>query len=167
MCAIIAAGSPTERKPQYVFHRGVAPDAQVICYRIADGDDDGVSCTNEAVLKAPDIIIVKIRGNQKIDVFSISYDLAKDDDNMVNIGQKITRLTEMGVVIVAGAGNRGGYQVDVATPACFDNVISVGSLDRYGRPSKFSPPNTDVSAPGELNLPEPDNLGDIFCNSCY
>lgn len=146
ICAAIAVGQAYS-SPSIYIPRGVAPGAHLIVYRIAEGEH----CTsyNAAVLRALDDIKEKIlNGTQKVDVVSISYDLNEDAEE--DISKKIEALTNMGVVFVAAVGNRGGYQSIASIPARFKNVISVGSLDKYGDKSKFNPRvRIDVFAPGE------------------
>ena len=148
VCAAVAAGFSWNIPPA-VVPSGVAPGAQLIVYRIAEG---GQSC-NEAVLTALNDIKVGIESGTQIDVVSISYDL--NEQNEEEIRWKIKELTEKGVVFVAAAGNRGCYQAHASIPACFDNVISVGALDRNGFPSRFNARGRiDVYAPGE-DIPLP------------
>ena len=148
ICAAVAAGF-LYNIPSTVVPSGVAPGAQLIVYRIAEG---GQSC-NEAVLKALNDIKVRIESGTQIDVVSISYDL--NEENEEEIRWKIKELTEKCVVFVAAAGNRGHYQARASIPARFDDVISVGALDRNGRRSKFNARGRiDVYAPGE-DIPLP------------
>lgn len=156
ICAAIAAGSHNfDRIENIVIPRGVAPGAKVDIYRIAD---DHTFCTNDSVLTALNQIIERM-STCRVDVVSISYKLNKDDENVNSIRDKITELTDMGVVVVAATGNRGLYQSCPAIPACFDNVISVGALDGFGEKSKFNPDvPIDVYAPGELSFPPLDEM---------
>ena len=148
VCAAVAVGS-SYNTPSGDVPSGVAPGAQLIVYRIAEG---GYSY-NEAVLRALDDLKVKIESGTQIDVVSISYDL--NEDNEEEIHRKIKELTERCVVFVAAAGNRGEYQPHASIPARFDNVISVGACDRNGRRSKFNVcGRIDVYAPGE-DIPLP------------
>ena len=148
ICAAVAAGS-SWNIPSTVVPSGVAPGAQLIVYRIAEGGQS----YNEAVLKALNDIKVRIESGTQIDVVSISCDL--NEDNEEEIRWKIKELTDRCVVFVAAAGNRGCYQARASIPACFDNVISVGALDRNGFPSRFNARGRiDVYAPGE-DIPLP------------
>ena len=157
VCAAVAVGSPSTEVPS-----GVAPCAQLIVCRVAEG---GYSC-NEAVLRVLDDMIKAMTDNgTQIDVVSISYDLNEDQEE--EIRWKIKQLTEKGVVFVAGAGNRGRYQPRASIPACFDSVISVGALDRNGRPSSFNAcGRIDVYAPGE-DIPTPSSTSDIFKGTSF
>ncbi len=57
---------------------------------------------------------------------------------------------EMGVVVVASAGNEGSERV--VYPAAYPEVIAVGSIDLDGRKSIFSNygPSVDITAPGNV-----------------
>ena len=156
LCALVAAGSPSV---DHQLPRGVAPGAKVLVYRVADGNDREACCTNEAVLFALEDIRNKMlaRPPLKVDVVSISYDLG-DDEKVNDIRDKIRELTKEGVVFVAAVGNRGRFQIKAAMPASFEEVISVGSLDKHGDESKSNPDvPMDTRAPGELALPAPLN----------
>ena len=96
---------------------------------------------------ALDDIQDKLERGKQIDVVSISYDC---EDIKQDIHNKIDILTKMGVTFVAAAGNGGQYQALACMPARFDNVISVGALDKHGYKSLFTPTvKIDVYAPGE------------------
>ena len=142
ICSAVAVGSPYVTSSGVSIPRGVAPGAHLVVYRIADkGNGD----TN-AILNALEDI--KLKGSMKVDVVSISYDL--DEKYEVEIRSKIGELTELGIIFVAAAGNRGYYQSQACIPACFDNVISVGALDVNGRRASYTPPvELDAYAPGE------------------
>lgn len=151
ICATIAACS---RDDNY-FLRGVAPHAEVDMYEIAKCDNDSnTQLVTNGILVALRQIIENIE-SRKVDVVSISYEIPEDDRViMTQISAKIAELTDKRVVVVAAAGNKGLYDTDAASPAFFSNVISVGSFDRNGDPSKFNPnaDKIDVYAPGELTF---------------
>jgi energy-coupling factor transporter ATP-binding protein EcfA2 len=150
VCASVAVGSSYQISPTTVVPSGVAPGAQLIMYRVAEGK----YCCDEAILAALDDIKEKIKGGIQVDVVSISYNLK--EDNAEEIHEKIRALTRMHVVFVAAGGNRGKYQSHAPIPACFEDcVISVGALDKDGYESRFTSwGRIDVSAPGE-NIPTP------------
>ena len=145
ICSAVAVGSAYVTSSGLVIPRGVAPGAELVVYRIADkGNGD----TNAILNVLEDIKQKALMGSMKVDVVSISYDL--DEKYIVEIHSKIGELTEMGIIFVAAAGNRGLYQAHVCIPACFDNVISVGALNGYGELAPYtSRANLDVYAPGE------------------
>ena len=149
VCASVAAGHGYQYSPTTTVPSGVAPNAHLILYRVAEGDH----CYNDAVLVALDDVKARTERGIKIDVVSISYDFGETYKE--EMYRKIKILTENGVVVIAAAGNRGHYQAHASIPALFDNVISVGALDRNGFESKFnSCGRIDVFAPGE-DIPTP------------
>ena len=133
----------------------------MIVYRIAEGE----YCCNQAILKALRDIKAKIESGCQIDVVSISYDCNESDKD--EIFRETKALTEKKVVCVAAAGNRGRYQARAAIPACFDHVISVGALDRYGCPSRFNSEGIiNVYAPGE-DIPSPFSTSGTFWGTSF
>ena len=138
ICSAVAVGLQNDSTP-----RGVAPCAQLIVYRIAEGE----IATIKAIIDALDDIQNKLENGIQIDVVSISYDC--DENSKDTLCDKIEKLTEMGITFVAAAGNRGLYQGRACIPARFDNVISVGALDGNGKRAPYTPPvEVDVYAPG-------------------
>ena len=139
ICSAVAVGLQSDTTP-----RGVAPCAQLIVYRIAEGDYAPI----EAILAALQDIQNKLENGIHIDIVSISYDCNENSEDAIR--NKIEELTKKGIAFVAAAGNRGLYQARGCIPARFDNVISVGALDKDGLKTSFTPPvNIDVYAPGE------------------
>ena len=140
ICSAVAVGSPLLKD----FPTGIAPGAKLIVYHIAEG---GIA-SNDAILKALQDIQNGVQNGAQVDVVSISYDCGGYLQQ--EIQSKIEELTELGIVFVAAVGNSAYFDGKGAIPACFQSVISVGSLDKYGKESKFnSQGRTDVWAPGE------------------
>ena len=138
ICSAVAVGLQSDTTP-----RGVAPCAQLIVYRIAEGDYVSI----DATLGALDDIQRKLESGVKIDVVSISYGF--DESSKDAICDKIGILTRKGITFVAAAGNRGLNQAQACIPARFDDVISVGALDEDGRKALYtSLVKVDVYAPG-------------------
>ena len=139
ICSAVAVGLQSDTTP-----RGVAPCAQLIVYRIAEGCYASI----EAILAALQDIQNKLESGIRIDVVSLSYDCDENSEDAIR--NKIDELTKKGIAFVAAAGNRGQYQARACIPARFDNVISVGALGKHGLKTDFTPPvNIDVYAPGE------------------
>ena len=155
VCSGIAVGSQCDTTSG-VVPRGVAPGAQLIVYRIAEGDYAPI----EAILWALDDIGKKLENNIQIDVVSISYHYDVNDQQLQVFRDKIKILTEKRVTFVAAAGNRGGYQALACIPARFDNVISVEALNKSGKRSSFTPQvKIDAYAPGEdIKSPTSDKI---------
>lgn len=77
------------------------------------------------------------------DVINISLGVTKGSDKLKSA---VDYAKEKGVVVVAAAGNK---EDESYYPASYDSVISVGSVDKNGRISSFSPDNADEYALGE------------------
>ena len=55
------------------------------------------------------------------------------------------RISSLGIICVAAAGNEGGFQKDIAVPACFGKVLSVGSIiENSGDPLGFNPKSREI-----------------------
>ena len=140
VCSAVAVGSPLLNN----IPTGVAPGAKLIVCDIREGGID----SNDAFLKALQLIQNEVENGAQVDVVSISYDCGEYLQQ--EIQSKIEELTELGIVFVAAVGNSSYFDGKGAIPARFQSVISVGSLDKYGKESKFnSQGRTDVWAPGE------------------
>lgn len=91
---------------------------------------------------------LKVAKNLEPDIINLSLGVSYDDENIRNI---IEDLISDGVTVVAAAGNKFGMTAQY--PARYDNVISVGSLDKKGDISSFSArKNVDEYRIGEYNL---------------
>ena len=144
IAATIAAGAKCE---DLKFEGGVAPAATVgVCCVSHDGE----VYLSQHICNALQFLLMT-----PVDVISMSFGYEKIDEE---IAKCINDLTNRGVVCVAAAGNDGVYQPSVMFPASDKNVISVGSYQPTGHPSKFNTDaNIDVYAPGEnLVFPKTD-----------
>lgn len=116
---------------------GVAPQAEILSFRVADANGNSDSFTlAEGILAAAEA---------NADVINIS--LGSSGDSSV-VQDAINAALESGSTIVAAAGNNG--TPELTYPAAYDGVISVGSIDALGQRLEFS--NTseqlDLAAPG-------------------
>ena len=155
-CSSIVVGASSLSKS---LDRGVAPGANLIVCRVAEGNNYDI----DAILKALRDIQNAIKNkNLKVDVVSMSFEYYGEHNQTLK--SEIEKLTEMGVACVAAAGNRGFYQPHASIPARFDSVISVGALDRNGKKSDFTAQGrVDVYAPGEdIQLPSGTSYGTSF-----
>ena len=120
---------------------GVAPAAKLLDIRVAN--DKGMSFST---LLAQGIIEAVARGAQVINISLGGY-----DDSQV-LRRAVEYAQQKGAIIVAAAGND-AYQ-NLAYPAAYDSVISVGSVDKNSRQAYFSNSGTglDIAAPG-VGLP--------------
>lgn len=119
--------------------RGIAPDAELYSLKYTDGTKKGeVSNLVKAINWA-------IENN--MDVINISSGLTSD---ITSLHTAIQKAAKKDIIVVASAGND-GQLADVFYPARYDEVISVGSINKYLDISSFSNNATPVTftAPGE------------------
>jgi hypothetical protein len=116
---------------------GVAPGAQILDIRVANAEGYSISST-----LAQGIITATDRGAQVINISLGGY-----GDSAI-LGQAVAYAFQHGVVVVAAAGNDAYGQL--AIPAAYDGVISVGSVDANNRQAYFSNSGAglDLAAPG-------------------
>lgn len=78
------------------------------------------------------------------------------------LGTVVDELVNMGVTVVAGAGNE--HKEVYQQPAKFDSVITVAATNYYGKPCSFTNYGScvDISAPGEYI-----HTADMSSNSAY
>ena len=139
----------------------VAPKATVYIMRIAADSSPSKTESKEEIVgnlfDALKYINEKMDDQIRPDIISLSFGfhpiLFK---NSIECKKIIDTLETKHTICVAAAGNEGAHQESIPLPAQFSNVISVGSLNRHGRVSDFTPdsPDIDVHAYGEkLKVP--------------
>ena len=114
---------------------GLAPDATILSYRIAD--DQGSSNTfvlAQAIIEAADA---------GVDLINISLG---SRSHSPSLQQAVEYAAAAGVVIVASSGNDG--YASVSYPAAYDQVVGVGAVDANGS-------HLDFSNSGEISLTAP------------
>jgi len=116
---------------------GVAPGAQILDIRVANAEGYSVSST-----LAQGIITAADRGAQVINISLGGY------GNSGILAEAVTYAFQRGAVVVAAAGNDAYGQL--AIPAAYEGVISVGSVDANNRQAYFSNAGAglDLAAPG-------------------
>lgn len=116
---------------------GVAPGAQILDIRVANAEGYSVGST-----LAQGIITATDRGAQVINISLGGY-----GDSAI-LGQAVAYAFQRGAVVVAAAGNDAYGQL--AIPAAYEGVISVGSVDANNRQAYFSNAGAglDLAAPG-------------------
>lgn len=116
---------------------GVAPGAHILDIRVAGADGYSASST-----LAQGIVTATDRRAQVINISMGGY-----GDSAV-LAQAVAYASQHGAVIVAAAGNDAYAQL--AVPAAYEGVISVGSIDANNRQAYFSNSGTglDLEAPG-------------------
>ena len=116
---------------------GVAPAAKILDVRVANAEGYSVSST-----LAQGIIAAADRGAQVINISLGGY-----GDSAI-LGQAVAYAFQKGAVVVAAAGNDAYGQL--AIPAAYERVLSVGSVDADNRQAYFSNAGAglDFAAPG-------------------
>ena len=116
---------------------GVAPAAHILDVRVANGEGYSVSST-----LAQGIITATDRGARVINISLGGY-----GDSAI-LAQAVAYASQRGAVVVAAAGNDAYGQL--AIPAAYESVISVGSVDANNRQAYFSNSGAglDIAAPG-------------------
>ncbi len=116
---------------------GVASAAQILDIRVANAEGVSVGST-----LAQGIVAAADRGAQVINISLGGY-----GDSAI-LGQAVAYAFQRGAVVVAAAGNDAYGQL--AIPAAYEGVISVGSVDADNRQAYFSNAGAglDLAAPG-------------------
>jgi major intracellular serine protease len=122
---------------------GVAPEASLLILKVLDKNGSGqydwiMNGINYAVEQKADIISMSLGGSEDVS----------------ELHQAIQNAIAKQILVVCAAGNEGDGQDssdELAYPACYNEVISVGAINLQRRSSEFSNSNNEVDlvAPGE------------------
>jgi subtilisin family serine protease len=116
--------------------KGVSPNVKIYSVKVLDDNGEG---TIDNIIRGINWCI-----DQKVDIINISFGLKSNNPKLKSI---IDKASDFGIIIVASSGNN--YIRDVDYPAKYENVISVGSIDKEHKRVKFSPKGKiDFVAPG-------------------
>jgi membrane-anchored mycosin MYCP len=178
---------------------GIAPDASIISIRQSSNvfrptDGTAGSGVGDVETLAAAVRTAADAGATVINISSVACALTDQGLDDRSLGAALAYAVDVkNVVVVAAAGNVGGAGqcprqnpapdparpsrpnwdtvAVVVSPAWYDDyVLTVGSVDRTGRPSAFtlSGPWVDVAAPGEAVMslsPDGDGLTDVVAGS--
>ena len=126
-CAGIIAGTGVKSNYEYI---GVAPDANLYAFKVLDSNGSGNLDTYIAGLEAA--VDPNGDGNPSdhVDIISISFGTNKagSPDDVVSL--KADEIVDMGIVVVAAAGNNGPDNNSITSPGCSLKTITVGSIDK-------------------------------------
>jgi minor extracellular serine protease Vpr len=103
--------------------KGVAPDAELLVYKVLDPSESGPASGYTSVVIAG--IDAAIKDGADIICMSLGGELGVTDDALA---LAVTRAVDAGVIVVAAAGNDGPYIGTIFSPASYENVIAVGSV---------------------------------------
>lgn len=125
-------------------------NVRLSCYKIHNQNGEGTSATALAAFE-----YIKQLSN-KPDIINCSFVTRS------GLGAVVDELVDMGITVVAGAGNEGKevYQ----QPAIFDSAITVAATNRYGSACGFSNYGScvDIAAPGDYVY-----TADMSSNTAY
>ena len=148
-CAGIAVGNGNVSNFQFV---GVAPKAKLYSYKVLDANGTGyLSWFIEAIEQAID-------PNQDgdftdhVDIISISAGDSYGNPNDI-LSMVADNAFNLGVLVVAAAGNNGPSYDTISSPGCAKNVICVGATDKNDIIASFSSRgsiNSDIIKPNIL-----------------
>ncbi|MCJ7570616.1 MAG: S8 family peptidase [Candidatus Thermoplasmatota archaeon] len=134
-CAGIIAGTGVNSDYKYV---GVAPDANLYAFKVLDSQGSGNLDNYIAGLEAA----VDPNGDgdpsDHVDIISISFgtDEAGSPNDVVSL--KADEIVDIGIVVVAAAGNNGPDSSSITSPGCSLKTITVGSIDKNSVISVYS-----------------------------
>lgn len=127
---------------------GVAFNQKLVNVKIGG---QGHNATLTEIGSAIDAILNRITANPAITrVINMSWGIARSSW----LDSKVQSLLDAGVTVVCAAGNQ-GISVEDISPAGMDDVITVGSIDKYDIPSGFnniSPSDAGVTTGHGLSL---------------
>jgi len=133
-CAGIIAGTGKASDFRFV---GVAPNTELYAYKVMDNEGNGyTSWFIEGMERAVD---PNGDGNfsDHVDVISISAgDSSGYPDDAISISANSA--VDLGVVVVAAAGNNGPSYDTISSPGCAKRVICVGATDKNNEVASFS-----------------------------
>ncbi|MFE4327991.1 type VII secretion-associated serine protease mycosin [Streptomyces sp. NPDC056831] len=129
--------------------KGLAPDAHILPLTV-------FGSTKESGTNSIPALVAAIRyaadSEAKIINMSLAYEyFTPDQDELTQIQQAVDYAIQRGKLLLAGTGNRGDKENDVAYPAASIGVAGVGAVDKTSSVAKFSVsgPQVALAAPGE------------------
>lgn len=135
----LIAAKDTEDSP---FH-GLAPDAQILSYRVIQSMEK--STAQESTAPVVNAIRLAVQDGAKVINLSLTAIATPALESAIKYAH------DKGVVVVAAAGNSGAAGVQKEYPAAYDTVIAVAGLKQDGTHVDSSSIRNyvDVAAPGE------------------
>lgn len=151
--------------------QGVAPGARVIVLKVLDRNGNG---NTKRVLEALDWV-EKNKAIYQIRIlnFSVGFLPGADDEDQKLILDKLERLWDDNVVVVAAAGNNGPREGTVTVPGISRKIITVGASDDTGQgrnmphgysgrgPTECCIVKPEITAPG-TNILSLDHRGNYY-----
>lgn len=120
----IVAGDGRASRGRY---KGIAPQSALIGVKVLDASGNG---------RISDVIkglewILQVKDRYNIRVVNISFGTVKDhnEDEEKVLNEQVERLWDLGIVVVAAAGNSGPDRNSITAPGNCKKIITVGSYD--------------------------------------
>lgn len=143
----IAAGSGVLSRGRYL---GIAPEADIVSVKILDQNGEGM---------IPHIMdgirwVMENRHRYGIRIVNISVGTADGNrfDEDSDFVRKVDELWDMGIVVVASAGNKGPAPYSISAPGNSRKIITVGYYSQHSNssvgPTSFCIKKPDVVTPG-------------------
>ncbi len=134
-CAGIIAGTGVNSNYEYI---GVAPDVNLYAYKVLDSQGSGDLNNYIAGLEAAVDPDRDGDPSDHVDIISISFGTEKPGSPDDIFSFKADEIVDLGIVVVAAAGNYGPDTNSIASPGCSLKTITVGSIDKNGLISESS-----------------------------
>ncbi len=130
---------------------GVAPDAQIVAYKVLDSGGSG---TDEDIIAAIEMVVDPNQDGDTRDHWDIiSMSLGGSGDPFDAMSQAVDNAVDAGVVVVVAAGNSGPDAGTVDSPGCARKAITVGAAHKVNQSQGERNSSLLVSSEENLMLP--------------
>ncbi|WNI24241.1 S8 family serine peptidase [Streptomyces sp. ITFR-16] len=129
--------------------KGLAPDARILPLTVFGSSKESGTNSIPALVEA---IRYAADSEARIINMSLAYEgFTPSDDQLDRIQQAVDYAVKRGKLLLAGTGNRGDKENDVAYPAASLGVAGIGAVDKTSSVTKFSVsgPQVALAAPGK------------------
>ena len=110
---------------QDMENRGICPEANIVSLKVLDKQGKG---KEEDVIRATEWIL-RNRTRYGIDIVNISFGTSTNDGKNNAMIKAVEKMWDMGIIVVAAAGNNGPELGTITSPGTSSKVITVGGLD--------------------------------------
>jgi subtilisin family serine protease len=137
----------------------VVPDIELYSYRVLDSNNFGKTTSTISAIELAikdDVDIISMSIGIKRELYQ-ACDISGDFEPLYNA---LKKAYDKGILLVAASGNNQSQAVHY--PACFDNVVAIGSI------SKSKNPSSTMSAGREIEFTMPgESIYSTFINNTY
>lgn len=140
VCGIIAGDGFLSRG----LYRGIAPECRLIAVKVLDHTGHGSS---ERLIRGVEWVIANYK-RYRIRVVNISIGMPSTScmDESSSLVQAVDHLWELGIFVIASAGNNGPDYQSVTTPGISRKVVTVGTVGSFVLSGK-GPTHCDIAKP--------------------